>query len=325
MTNYGFKGRLDETFPSQIMVDLTEVCNLKCTHCSHPEFKKSKFYHARNLHKSLNEKMVDEVRKEKTTKTQYIRYTSNGEPMLHPDFIQIILYAIKFSEVKVTVTSNGTIFNENIGQLFKDGLQLLDISLDANSDQVYKLVRGGNFNKVKGNVLKFIELRNQLNSKTKIIVSFIEQEINKHELENFKDYWTSIVDDVIVRRLHSNAGDDTSGLEKFYGNSIQGTSRRPCLYPWERIVLNARGMLSFCPTDWYGKSEICDYNYTTIKEIWQNNFYKDLRNVHLTNDYSNCSFCNKCPDWKFTRWPFQDGKSYADLVSKVSKNMQLEK
>ena len=319
MAYYGFRGRLDSTFPSQVMVDLTEVCNLKCTHCSHPEFKKSKFYNARILHKSLNKKMVDEVRKEKTVKTQYIRYTSNGEPMLHPDFLQIMLYAIQFSEVKVTLTSNGTIYKENIGQLFKDGLHLLDISLDANSDQTYKLVRGGNFNKVKTNILKFVKLRNKLNSKTKIIVSFIEQESNKHEVESFKKYWNTIVDEVIIRRLHSNAGDDTQNLKKFYANSNQENKRRPCLYPWERIVLNARGMLSFCPTDWYGKSEICDYKYTSIKETWSNVFYKNLRNVHLKNDYSSCTFCNKCPDWKFTRWPFQAGKSYADLVSKMSK------
>lgn len=239
--------------------------------------------------------------------------------MLHPDFLQIMLYAIQFSEVKVTLTSNGTIYKENIGQLFKDGLHLLDISLDANSDQTYKLVRGGNFNKVKTNISKFVKLRNKLKSKTKIIVSFIEQESNRHEVESFKKYWNTIVDEVIIRRLHSNAGDDTQNIKKFYANSNQENKRRPCLYPWERIVLNARGMLSFCPTDWYGKSEICDYKYTSIKETWSNVFYKNLRNVHLNNDYSSCTFCNKCPDWKFTRWPFQAGESYADLVSKMSK------
>ena len=41
---YGFNGRLKESFPSQVMVDITEVCNLGCIHCAHPAFKLSKIY-----------------------------------------------------------------------------------------------------------------------------------------------------------------------------------------------------------------------------------------------------------------------------------------
>ena len=35
-------------FPSQVMVDMTEVCNLACIHC-HPEFKRSTIYGKRML------------------------------------------------------------------------------------------------------------------------------------------------------------------------------------------------------------------------------------------------------------------------------------
>ena len=45
---YGFNGRLSKKFPSQVMVDLTEVCNLACIHCTHPEFKKSSIYGKRD-------------------------------------------------------------------------------------------------------------------------------------------------------------------------------------------------------------------------------------------------------------------------------------
>ena len=30
---FGFAGRLRHEFPSQILMDITEVCNLACTHC----------------------------------------------------------------------------------------------------------------------------------------------------------------------------------------------------------------------------------------------------------------------------------------------------
>jgi len=59
---YGFYGRLKAGFPSQVIVDATEVCNLACAHCPHPEFKLSPHYQARYLDVALHNKMVDEVR-----------------------------------------------------------------------------------------------------------------------------------------------------------------------------------------------------------------------------------------------------------------------
>jgi DNA-directed RNA polymerase subunit beta len=42
-------------------------------------------------------------------------------------------------------------------------------------------------------------------------------------------------------------------------------------------------------------------------------FYRRLREAHLTNQYANHKFCGQCPDWASTRWPHQ-GRSYADMV-----------
>jgi hypothetical protein len=75
-------------------------------------------------------------------------------------------------------------------------------------------------------------------------------------------------------------------------------------------------MLSFCPTDWFGKSVIHNYRDTNIKEVWSAEFYQDLRNQHLSNNYQN-QFCKQCPDWCNTSWPEDNQKSYADLVEKI--------
>ena len=86
--------------------------------------------------------------------------------------------------------------------------------------------------------------------------------------------------------------------------------------PMERVILTAKGTINFCPTDWFGKSEVSDYNNNSIKEIWNNNFYNDLRKQHLNNKYNNM-FCKNCPDWKNTSWPYDKNSSYADLVEEI--------
>ncbi len=314
--NYGFVGRLSKKFPSQVMVDLTEVCNLACIHCTHPEFKLSTVYGKRMLDLKLNKKMIKEVSTIGNGITKYIRYTSNGEPLVHPKSYEMIQDAVENSGTKVTLTTNGTLLNEKrMFKILKTGLHMIDISTDAVSNETYKKIRvGGDLNVTKSNILKLLKLREDANSKTKIIVSFVEQKENSHEVEDFKKYWeTKKVDEVLIRKLHSNSGSNFIDKTKTDTNQI---NRRACLYPWERVILNARGKLAFCPTDWYAKSELCSYENNSIQEVWQNNFYKDLRNQHSTCKFSN-KLCKQCPDWKHTSWPFDKKKSYADLVERV--------
>ncbi len=316
---YGFNGRLSEFFPSQIMVDITEVCNLACIHCPHPFFKVSDHYSKAMLDVNLNKKAVDEVNRYGKNLTKYIRYTSNGEPLVHPKSYEMIQYAVDNSNTKVTLTTNGTLLNEKkMNKLLDTGINLIDVSIDAFENETYKKVRvGGNLNITKKNVLKIIELRNKINSHTKIIVSLVEQKENQNEIENFKKFWSENgADEVLIRELHTHAGTNSYAMNE---KKITEKDRKPCVYPWERVVLNARGNISFCPTDWFGKSKVIDYRNATIKEIWSGEFYKDLREQHLSCNFSN-EFCKKCPDWKNTSWPNDHKKSYADLVERVLYN-----
>jgi hypothetical protein len=117
---------------------------------------------------------------------------------------------------------------------------------------------------------------------------------------------------VVVRRLHSNAGASISVAQVLRLEQATLT-RRPCLYPWERIVLNPRGQLSFCPADWANNSSVADYRLATIKDTWQGEIYGRLRRAHLTDDYAGHVFCGQCPDWSSTRWPGVS-RSYADMI-----------
>jgi hypothetical protein len=100
----------------------------------------------------------------------------------------------------------------------------------------------------------------------------------------------------------------------------QGEAKRyPCLYPWERILLNPRGELAFCPQDWVHGSVIADYHHTTIRDVWQGAEYQKLRAAHLANDFARHQFCGQCPDWRQTRWP-GTGRSYADMVREFNES-----
>jgi pyruvate-formate lyase-activating enzyme len=316
---FGFGGRLRAEFPSQVLMDITEICNLECIHCPHPDFKQSAHYAARHLDPALNSKMVDEVRRHGQGLTQYIRYASNGEPLVHPQAYDMLDEAVRYSGVYVTLTTNGTIMNEKrTTRLLDAGVHMIDISIDAYRPDTYAAIRRhGNLNTTRANVLRLIQWVREARSATKIVVSYVEQAQNAAETADFEAFWRDAgVDSVVIRRQHSCSGAMVT-LADVRRGLVTTTSRKPCLYPWERIVVTAAGDLAFCPSDWVHGSTLGDYRTTTILDTWGGVSYGQLRTAHLTNDYAAHSFCGQCPDWEATRWP-SEGRSYADLVEEFA-------
>lgn len=316
MSSYRFRDRLSPAFPSQVIVDATEVCNLACIHCPHPEFKVSPHYDARYLEIGLHNKMVDEVREKGQGHTQYIRYTSNGEPLVHPGIYDMLDYAVTRSGVFVTLTTNGTILNQKrVAKLLASGLHMVDVSIDASRPETYSKIRvNGDLEVTRRNVLELLALRRRVGSKTRVVVSFVEQAQNSGEVAEFEAFWKQQgVDFVVVRRLHSAAG-GVATIAFSMLDRQRAKPRFPCLYPWERILLNPRGELAFCPQDWQHGSVLADFRHATIEEVWQGEAYRKLREAHLSNEFGAHRFCGQCPDWEQTRWP-GEGRSYADLVA----------
>ena len=265
-SQYGFGGQLTSEFPSQIIVDVTEVCNLACIHCPHPSFKLSKHYSSKFLEPELNKKLVDEVATDGKGFCQYIRYTSNGEPLIHPKGYEIIHYAVQNSNTFVCLTTNGTIMKEKkTRQLLDSGVHMIDISIDAHTPETYSKIRvGGDLNVTKENVLRLIKWTKESGVDTKVVVSYVEQSKNKHETNDFENYWKEQgAASVVVRRLHSAAGAVKETAKEMRQKNLK---RYPCLYPWERLTLDPKGLLAFCPADWTYSSPAGDLRESTVRE-----------------------------------------------------------
>jgi len=314
--DYGFGGGLSAAFPSQVIIDVTELCNLSCTHCPHPAFKQSDFYAGRSLDRELVSKAIGEVAGAGNGHVQYIRFASDGEPLLNKAIYPMLAEAVGRSGTFVSLTTNGTLLTPSrIEQLIATGVHLVDISIDAFSSEIYSRIRvRGDLAVTRGNVERLIARARESGSPMRIAVSYIEQPANRHETADFERFWANAgAHSVAIRRLHSASGAVIPVAEVM---RKQGAikQRTPCVYPWERVVVTPRATLAFCPSDWTGGSSLVDYHTHTIAGVWQSRQYEALRRAHLTNDYRAHGFCGQCPDWQETRWP-GEGRTYATLVA----------
>ena len=100
--------------------------------------------------------------------------------------------------------------------------------------------------------------------------------------------------------------------------------RKPCLYPWERLILSPTGHIGYCPADWKYGSKFVNFTETSIKEAWNSKFMVDLRKAHLENNFSCHKFCGQCPDWEKTKWP-NEGRSYNTMMNEVLEKKNQKK
>lgn len=311
--HYGFQHHLSPRFPSQLVVDVTERCNLACHHCPHEELTDQGALGEVYLDPDLHRKAIDEVATDGRGICRYLRYTAQGEPLLHPRIFEMLEYAAGHSGTAVNLTTNGTVLGATRARRLLDGgVDVIDVSIDALRDETYAKVRKkGKLAKTRSNIRRLIELKAKGGYATRVVVSFVEQEENRGEAEGFEHYWREAgADFVVIRRLHTAAGAKRIA-------AATGPDRYPCLYPWERLTLSPGGMLHFCPQDWVRGSEIADFRHTGIQEAWRGEAMRALREAHLAGDFNRHPFCGQCPDWAATRWPGQ-GESYADLMARIA-------
>lgn len=270
------------------------------------------------LEPALVARAIGEVAASGPDVVQQVRFTSEGEPLVHKQWAAMLADAVRRSGTFVSLTTNGVLLNDRrVDALIETGVHLVDISIDAHTPETYARIRvGGRLSVTRGNVLRLIDRVARSRARTKVVVSYIEQPENRAETDAFERYWREAgAHDVVIRRQHSAAGaviPVAALLRKKAGTQ----ARRPCVYPWDRVVLNPRGMIAFCPADWTHGSAMADYRTTTIAATWQGRGYDRLRAAHLANDFSAHAFCGQCPDWQETRWP-AEGPSYATLVARL--------
>jgi MoaA/NifB/PqqE/SkfB family radical SAM enzyme len=294
---YGFESLAAAEFPTYIMFDLTNRCNAKCIHCPQSTLYADNNQGRAFLPLETFRKAVDEC---KGKKIQFVRLTGDGEPFVHPKLFDMIDYAVKADIGPVGLTTNGSLMTApKAERLVNSGLFMIDVSLDAYTDATYSIVRKGlTFAKTVENLEYLIAYRNRIKSPMKVMVSFVKQKENAHEVEAFEKHWEKKVDKVLIRELISNVNQVSTEGSK----GAAPEKRWPCAHWWRRMVINFDGKLKPCPIDWTSGTAYKTLDEVSITDAWHSDFFSRHRMEHLNNNFSESSICKNCPDWRGTPW-----------------------
>jgi len=284
-------------FPDIVLIDATTRCNLACSHCPNSHLAAHKGFSG-DMEFNLFRKIADEVALHPDT---WLRPLNSGEPLLRCDLPAMIRYAKEKGIKNVGITSNGTLLTARMRrQLIEAGLDHLEISLDAATAEVYQAIRHAPlFKRVVENTLRYCEEAKRVGKTRTVMVSFVAQAANQHEIAAFMDFWLGKVDAVYIREYHQH--NNLMGPEK---RAITHASqhRHPCPYLFERVVINYEGRVRFCCADWEARHSLGDVRVQNLQEIWQSEPYCELRRQHIAGTFDH-PFCLSCTDWREIRWP----------------------
>jgi MoaA/NifB/PqqE/SkfB family radical SAM enzyme len=146
-------GEVADTGPFYVTIDLTRRCNLHCLGCPYhsTEIRKdpSPPPGPLDLSKDLIKMLCSDL---KRMGTSSLVFQGEGEPLLHPDILDLIL-AAKTAGFHVTLLTNGTLLDQHLArEIISTQLDILKVSLWASSpeqyQQNYKEINSENFNNV---------------------------------------------------------------------------------------------------------------------------------------------------------------------------------
>lgn len=179
--------------PKQVIIEVTNRCNLKCRYC--PSLEDS-IIPKGDMSLDMFKSIVDRMDFEAT-----VIPWMNGEPFLNKDYLEMLQYLDK-KRKEYYVTTSLTVWREDVIThiLESEYCYQLIISMDGMPDtgNIEKCRPGTVESSLIENLDRVILLKRQLNSSTDIAVKICDRGQDYGEIEDYIKYWIPRVDYVCV-------------------------------------------------------------------------------------------------------------------------------
>lgn len=322
MVSYGLRPGAEE-FPLQIIISIIYPCNLGCPFCPYTDGNSEirKFYHEQGgdlIPPALFRKIAEEAAPYKA----FLRCTGGGEPLLHPELINLIEYTKKLGS-RLWLNTNGTLLGphtpktqRNLERLLECETDLIEFSVDAGDAQTYSHTRPPRrgegspqrWERLVRAIRYGLEYRQKIKSKTRIVCSIIMDEIMRGKIDAALEFWLNDVgvDEVIKRKYLTWDQNTTLDFTKAFDPVLYSRIYEddfeipPCVWPFERMNVDTLGRISLCGQDisFTTSGQFPNLNHSTIKEIWQGETFRQYRQMHLSGKGDQIAPCCNCSAWK---------------------------
>jgi uncharacterized Fe-S cluster-containing radical SAM superfamily protein len=269
-------------------IELVGSCNYACKMCPQGEPGRDKQF-LKSMPQNLFEDIIDQC---VPMGLKMVRLHGSGEPTLSKYLAEAVAYC-KNLNLKTEITTNGERLNANLAyDLVQAGLDYLTVSVIGATESDYKKwMNSESYHLVKQNIKYFNSISTQPSNLYHLITT-------NSGVQDYLDNWHMLVGGTYeIWQMHNWSG--------AYNNLIyprQG-EKRSCGRMFQPVLTVRAGGLEdhkaavvpCCMTLGNDVDAVLGHlDNQTVKEIWNGELYKNLRQAHSAKQWDNISYCQNC-------------------------------
>jgi MoaA/NifB/PqqE/SkfB family radical SAM enzyme len=314
---FGLKQDDIRSWPVLVKIDISPLCNLKCTFCVHARpsgeaadlLEEQVFFPQQRMSVPQFQQIIDEIGGRSMAVSLYYL----GDPLMHPDLDRMCGVA-RAAALNVHISSNFSfsLSDARLASLVKSGLTHLTVCVDGMHQESYARTRvGGRINLVLDNLDRLLRIRREIGQVyPRVEVQFVKFQHNlaqieqavewcaKRGVDQFTDFWGNLY----------NYADVNPGRFGVFGPRPNRLLPQ-CSWPHFAMTIKYNGDVIPCcyhrVADQYrpGAEQRIVGNVLRdgVWHVWNSPAYQQLRQFVsaparvLSDESLKETFCNECP------------------------------
>lgn len=290
--------------PVSVSIEPTTACNLGCPEC--PSGLKQFTRPTGNLKLETNKLIIDKIAR----KGLYVNFYFQGEPYIHPQFLDLVNYAHQ-KKLYTSTSTNAHFLNDELARkTVESGLDRLIISIDGTTQDTYEQYRkNGSLDKVMEGTKNLLRWKKELKSSTPhVIFQMLVVAPNEHQVDDARKLATELgVNEIRFKTAqvydYKNGSDLIPNNEKYarYKKNPDGTwsiknkMENQCWRMWQGCVFTWDGSVVPCCFDKDAEHKLGNIKEHDFQAIWKGKPYNDFRGaiLHSRNKIEICKNCSE--------------------------------
>jgi len=267
--------------PRYIQLETILGCDADCPFCPQKKIDRKPVI----MPDSIWKKIVEDTRGLGITYRPFLQ----NEALLDKRLPQIVAYIKEDQTARAEINTNGSLLDERRSTLLIEaGIDLVRFSIDAFSPETFAMCRVGlDYQTVVDNINRFITLAGRQHGRVVTEVRMIDMDANRHEHEDFIDYWSERADRALIVPLYHWPWDE--GVEMV---------RKPCVKMREEMFFYSDGRAVLCCWDIAGRAVIGDVTKERVLDIWNGAVRRQCAEYLAHGEREKIPLCSRCDAYR---------------------------
>ena len=212
-----------------------------------------------------------------------------NEPLSDKRMGKIMEYIRKDDTARVEINTNGELMTEEMAHAILDaGIDVIRFSIDGFSEKSFSVARVGvDFERTVDRTLKFLKLAKRKGGAKRIEIRMIAMDVNKHEHEAYKKFWSDAGGIPIITSLY-----------RWPWEPGVTSVPLPCVKVLREMFFYVNGKATLCCWDSHERAVIGDVSKQHVLDIWRGAINQRYRALLAQGRRDEILLCSRCEAFK---------------------------